>query len=84
MDDKRQLKQKGCFERRLNLGRVLNLFCANFLELCSTEIESFELIKSSYSVDFTLQFGKAWNKIFIGCEFCNTFVLLETVVSVCL
>ena len=57
--------------------RVLNLFCASVLELCSTEVESFVLIESSYSVDFALQFGKAWNRIFVGREFCNTFVLIR-------
>ena len=45
------------------MGRVLNLFCASVLELCSTEIELFVLIESSYCVDFSLQFGKAWNRI---------------------
>ena len=35
------------------------------------------LIESSYSVDFALQFGKAWNRIFGGCEFCNIFVLIR-------
>ena len=53
-DDGKQLKRKGRFEIKLNLGRVLNLFCANVLELCSTEVESFLLIESSYSVDFAL------------------------------
>ena len=77
VDDERRLKRKGRFERKWNLGRVLNLFCANVLELCSTEVESFVLIESSYSVDFALQFGKAWNRIFVGREFCNTFVLIR-------
>ena len=58
-------------------GRVLNLFCASVLELCSTEVESFVLIQSSYSVDFALQFGKPWNRIFVGRDFCNTFVLIR-------
>ena len=58
-------------------GRVLNLFCARVLELCSTEVELFVLIKSSCSVDFALHFGKAWNKIFVGRDFCNTFVLIR-------
>ena len=55
-------------------GQVLNLFCTSVLELCSTEVESFVLIESSYSVDFALQFGKAWNRIFVGRDLCNTFV----------
>ena len=41
------------------------------------------LIESSYSVEFALQFGKAWNRSFVGRDFCNTLFLLETVVSVC-
>ena len=57
--------------------RVLNLFCASILKLCSTEVELFVLIESSYSVDFALQFGKAWNRSFVGCDFCNTFVLIR-------
>ena len=59
------------------MGRVLNLLCASILELCSTEVESFVLIESSYSVNFAFQFGKAWNRIFVGHEFCNTFVLIR-------
>ena len=35
------------------------------------------LTESSYSVDFALQFGKAWNRIFYGREFCNIFVLIR-------
>ena len=50
------------------------LFCASVSELCSTEVELFVLIKSSYSINFFLQFGKAWNRIFVGREFYNTFV----------
>ena len=69
--------EKHLFERKLNFGRVLNLFCASVLELCSTEVESFVLIESSYSVDFALQFGKAWKRIFVGRDFCNTFVLIR-------
>ena len=37
----------------------------------------FVLVGSSYSVDFALQFGKAWNRIFVDREFCNTFVLIR-------
>ena len=59
------------------MGRVLNLFCASVLELCSTEVELFVLIESSYSVDFALQFGKAWNRILSVMIFCNTFVLIR-------
>ena len=58
-------------------GRVLNLFCASVLELCCTEVESFVLIESSYSADFALQCGKAWNRNFVGREFCNIFVLIR-------
>ena len=47
------------------------------LELCSTEVESFVLIESSYSADFALQCGKAWNRNFVGRDFCNTFVLIR-------
>ena len=47
------------------------------MELCSTEVESFVLIESSNSVDFALQFGKAWNRIFVGREFRNTFALIR-------
>ena len=35
------------------------------------------LIESSYSVDFALQFGKAWNRSFVDREFCNTLVLIR-------
>ena len=55
----------------------VDLFCACILELCSTKVESFVLIELSCSVDFALQFGKAWKRIFIGREFCNTFVLIR-------
>ena len=57
--------------------RVLNLFCASGWEFCSTEVELFVLIESSYSVDFVLQFGKAWNRSFVGRDFCNTFVFIR-------
>ena len=57
--------------------RVLNLFCASGRELCSIEVELFVLIESSYSVEFALQFGKAWNRSFVGRDFCNTFVLIR-------
>ena len=65
------------------MGRVLNLFCASVLELCSTEVELFVFIESSYSVDFALQFGKAWNRILSVVIFVIHSFLLETVVSVC-
>ena len=68
-DDKRRLKRKGRFERKWNLRRVLNLFCASVLELYSTNIEPFVLIESSCSVDFALQFGKTWNRNFVGRDF---------------
>ena len=35
------------------------------------------LIELSCNVDFVLQFGKAWKRIFVGREFCNTFVLIR-------
>ena len=35
------------------------------------------LIESSYSVDFALQFTKAWNRNFVGRDFCNTFVCIR-------
>ena len=57
--------------------RVLNLFSASVLELCSTEVEPFVLIKLSRSVDFALQCGKAWKRIFVGREFCNAFILIR-------
>ena len=38
-------------------------------QFCSTEVELFVFIKSSYSVDIALQFGKAWNRSFVGREF---------------
>ena len=66
----------GAFKRS-TLSRKFELSCASVLELCSTDVESFVLIESSYSVDFALQFGKAWNRIFVGREFCNTFVLIR-------
>ena len=47
-------------------GQLLNLFCASGWQFCSTEVELFVLIESSYSVDFALQFGKAWNRGFVG------------------
>ena len=76
-ENERDAYSKKCrFERKWNSGRVLSLFCAGVLGLCSTEVESFVLIESSYSVDFALQFGKVWNRIFVGREFCNTFVLI--------
>ena len=56
---------------------MLKLFCASVLELCSTEVESFVLIESSYSVDFALPCGIAWNRNFVGHDFCNTFVLIR-------
>ena len=56
---------------------LLNLFCASDWELCSTEVELFLLIESSYSVDFALQFGKTWNRNLVGRDFCNTFVLIR-------
>ena len=56
---------------------MLNLFCASVLELCFTEVQSFVLIESSYSSDFALQCGKAWNRVFVGRDFCNTFFLIR-------
>ena len=56
---------------------VLNLFCASGWQFCSTEVELSVLIESSYTVDFALQFGKAWNRSFVGRDFCNTFVLIR-------
>ena len=84
-DDEKRLKRKGRFEIKLNIGASVGFILRQFfLELCSTEVKSFVFIESSYSVDFALQFGKAWNRSFVGCEFCNTFVLIiETVVSDC-
>ena len=64
-------------------GQLLNLFCAGGWQFCSTEVELFVLIESSYSVDFALQFGKAWNRNFVGRDFVIHLLLLETVVSVC-
>ena len=57
--------------------RVLNLFCASGWQFCSTEVELFVLIESSYSVDFALQFGKAWNRSLVGRDVCNTFILIR-------
>ena len=57
--------------------RVLNLFCASGWQFCSTEVELFVLIESSYSVDSAVQFGKAWNRSLVGRDFCNTFVLIR-------
>ena len=57
--------------------RVLNLLSASVLELCSMEVELFVLIELSCSVDFALQCGKTWKRIFIGREFCNTFILIR-------
>ena len=72
----RRIKRKAS-ERKYKLWRVLKLFCASVLELCSTEVESFLLIKSSQSVDYALQFGKACNRILVGRKFCNTFILIR-------
>ena len=69
-------KSVGLRESRI-LARVLNLFCASVLELCSTEVELFASVESRYSVDFALQFGKAWNRIFVDREFYNIFVLIR-------
>ena len=64
-------------ENERNLGRALKLFCASVLKLCFTGVELFVLPESSYGVDFALQFGKAWDRIFVGREFYNTFVLIR-------
>ena len=61
---------------------MLNLFCASGWELCSTEVELVVLIESSYSVEFALQFGKAWNRSGVLIFVIHSF-LLKTVVSVC-
>ena len=45
---------------------MLDLFGASGWQFCSTEVELFVLIESSYSVSFALQFGKAWNRSFVG------------------
>ena len=66
-------RRQSRFERKLNLGRTLKLFCASVLKLCSTELELFVLVESSYSLDFALQFDKAWDRTFVGREFYNTF-----------
>ena len=60
-------KSVGLRESRIS-WRVLHLFCACVLELCSTEVELFVLVESSYSVDFALQFGKTRKRIFVSCE----------------
>ena len=57
--------------------RVLNLFCASGWQFFSTEVELFVVIELSYSVEFALQFGKAWNRSLVGRNFCNTFVLIR-------
>ena len=62
-------QRRSRFEKNLNLGRTLKLFCASVLKLRSTEVELFVLEESSYNVDFALQFGKVWDRIFVGCEF---------------
>ena len=48
-----------------------------WLVVLSTEVELFVLIGSDYSVEFALQFGKAWNRSFVGRDFCNRFVLIR-------
>ena len=59
-------------------GQLFNLFCASGWQFCSTEVELFVLTESSYSVDFALQFGKAWNRSFVGRDiFCNTSVFIR-------
>ena len=65
------------------MEQVLNLFCASGWELCSIEVKLFVLIKSSYSIDFALQFGKVWKRISSVVIFVIHSFLLETVVSVC-
>ena len=62
-------RRRSRFERKLNLGRALKLFCASVLKLCSTEVELFVSVESSYSVDFALQFGKEWDRIFAVVNF---------------
>ena len=69
-----RIKRGRCFERGWKLWRVLKLFCASAF---GVEVESFVLIESSYSADFALQCGKAWNRNFVGRDFCNTFVLIR-------
>ena len=65
-------------------GQLLNLFCASGWQFCPTEVELFVLIESSSSVNFALQFGKAWNRSFVGRDiFVIHLFLLETRVSVC-
>ena len=62
-------QRRSRFEKNLNLGQTLKLFCASVLKFRSTEVELFVLEESNYSVDFALQFGKVWDRIFVGREF---------------
>ena len=79
----RRLKGKSIALKEGRIWASVEFILRQWLELCSTEIELFLLIKSSYSVDFALQFGKAWNKILsVVISVIHSF-LLETVVSVC-
>ena len=57
-------------------GRVLNLFCASVLELCSTEVESFVLIS-------LCSLAKRGIEFLLVVTFVIHLFLLETVVSVC-
>ena len=61
-------------------GQLLNLFCASGWQFCSTEVELFVLIESSYSVDFALQFGKAWNRSFVGRDIFAIHLFLIIIV----
>ena len=84
-DEKREsgrretIKAKRSLSDKLEFGASVEFILRQFfLVLCSTEVRSFVLIESSHSVDFALQFGKAWNRDFVGGrDFCNTFVLIR-------
>ena len=58
-------------------GECLIYFAQLFWCCILRRYNPFMLIESSCSVDFTLQCGKAWNRNFVSCDFCNTFVLIR-------
>ena len=78
-DDEKRIKRKARFEIKLNIGASVGFILRQFFGVVfyCTEVELFVLIEASYNVDFALQFGKAWKRIFVRREFCNTFVLIR-------
>ena len=59
--------------------RVLNLFCANVLEFCSTKVESFVLIELSRRADFGFSVAERRREFssVVSRKFYNAFVLVR-------